>query len=123
MGNSVQYAKSLLVWALLAPGHEFMVLIIKSILENEGRDNRRAYPLARVQAYQPFDGREDSILFGELSVHISAMRNRANQPKVEDEDKQEALFDRPADAREYELEFPNGKTLPCLDAFLRWPSA
>ncbi|OJJ88008.1 uncharacterized protein ASPGLDRAFT_1506007 [Aspergillus glaucus CBS 516.65] len=42
----------------------------------------KQYAHLTISAYQPCNGKEGSILFGELAIIITAMRNRANQLKV-----------------------------------------
>ncbi|OJJ87991.1 uncharacterized protein ASPGLDRAFT_1012690 [Aspergillus glaucus CBS 516.65] len=72
-------------------------------------DKDNPYPHVIVSPYQPIHGTEDSILLGELAILISAMRGRANQPKVEmkDGDEWEELSC-------YDLTFPKEKCFPVL---------
>ncbi|PYI09398.1 hypothetical protein BO78DRAFT_415675 [Aspergillus sclerotiicarbonarius CBS 121057] len=63
------------------------------MLEPDMVDGHRMYPHVTLGIAQSHNGQESSMLFGELAPLISAMRNRAIQPQVtDDEDEQEALF-------------------------------
>lgn len=76
------------------PTHQGRVQRYKSELVLEPLDDKdNPYPHVTVSPYQSIHGTEDSILLGELAILISAMRGRANQPKVEmkDEDEWEEL--------------------------------
>lgn len=56
---------------------------MKSLTEN----NHGLYPHLVITGNQPVDGKEDCILLGELSLLLSAMRNRANQVRAPDDEK------------------------------------
>ena len=57
-------------------------LVMKSLTEN----NHGLYPHLVITGNQPVDGKEDCILLGELSLLLSAMRNRANQVQAPDDE-------------------------------------
>lgn len=83
--------------------------IMETTFEGD-EDDVSAYPLFTLQSYQPYDGKEDSILWGELFALICAMRNRAKQPKIENEkDMDEDLLDNEEEIGKYELEFHEAK--------------
>lgn len=100
--------------------------LVQSIMETMvAADSERAHPLLAIQTCQSCDGKEDSILLGELFILICAMRNRANQRRVDDEDEQMALWDdpSPSNLEKYDFEFPDERHFPVLLAVLRWASA
>ncbi|KAF7593240.1 hypothetical protein BBP40_011781 [Aspergillus hancockii] len=107
VGTSGHKAKPLVIWELVLSQPFFPATWNIWVLPNPvstwgnmellqvgGEDNRDEFPHVTLQTCQPFDGKEKSILFGELATLISVRQNRASQPKVEDEDEQETLFDR-----------------------------
>lgn len=50
------------------------------------RDNsQNAHPLVVISGYQPCNGKENHILYGELALLVTAMQNRAKQPTAKDE--------------------------------------
>ncbi|PYH94311.1 hypothetical protein BO71DRAFT_398986 [Aspergillus ellipticus CBS 707.79] len=80
------------------------------ILESED-----AYPHLTIQAYQPINGQENRILYGELVLLLDAMRNRAIQLDVTAEDEQELLFNPgEEDIPVYGRKFPQEYHFPVL---------
>lgn len=77
------------------------------------------YPHIILTGHQPVVGKEDSILYGKLSVLLSAMRNRANQVVVNNTDDDEvvaSLSERKPDELlfYYKLCLPNEENFPVL---------
>ncbi|PWY88063.1 hypothetical protein BO94DRAFT_575108 [Aspergillus sclerotioniger CBS 115572] len=60
------------------------------------------------------NGREDSILYGELASLVSAMHARAEQPMLEDEEMERAFDEGPGSYRNKPLVFPREKRYPVL---------
>lgn len=64
--------------------------LVQSITERilaPDSERQRAHPPLTIQTCR--DGKEDSILLGELFILSCAMRNRANQRRVNDDDEDE----------------------------------
>lgn len=79
-------------------------------------DGHRIYPHITVGLALSHYGKESSMLYEELAMIISAMRNRAIQPRVpEDVGKQEALFEEDNETiKSLPREFGDEKTFPIL---------
>ncbi|PKY06648.1 hypothetical protein P168DRAFT_316642 [Aspergillus campestris IBT 28561] len=75
------------------------------------------YPHVTACLVQDFNARDNILLYSELAAVIAAMRNRANQPKVDpdNEDAQEALLTKSEKyIHELRREFPMEKRFPVL---------
>ncbi|OJJ51357.1 hypothetical protein ASPZODRAFT_163206 [Penicilliopsis zonata CBS 506.65] len=83
-------------------------------LEPERQDNQYTFSQVTLQTFQPLVGKEDSILFGEMGALLSGLKSRVNQPKVDDEQVQEALSNDPSMASDFELAFPDEEHFPVL---------
>lgn len=86
-------------------------------MESVAENGRGVYPHLVITGDQPVYGKEDYILFGELSLLLSAMRNRANQVVVDDDEEvvDSLLGKKPEDlSSEYDLSFPTEGTFPVL---------
>ncbi|RDH29844.1 hypothetical protein BDQ94DRAFT_161848 [Aspergillus welwitschiae] len=86
------------------------------ILEPDRVDNCRIYPHVTIGLALSHPGKETSMLYGELVALVSAMRSRAIQPQVsDDEDEQEALFnENREDIKCMPREFANETRFPVL---------
>ncbi|GCB18219.1 hypothetical protein AAWM_01104 [Aspergillus awamori] len=85
-------------------------------IEPDMIDGHRIYPHITVGLALSHYGKESSMLYEELAMIISAMRNRAIQPRVpEDVGKQEALFEEDNETiKSLPREFGDEKTFPIL---------
>ena len=86
---------------------------MKSLTEN----NHGLYPHLVITGNQPVDGKEDCILLGELSLLLSAMRNRANQVQAPDDEEIVNLLSdtNPEElSSSYDLSFPSEENFPVL---------
>lgn len=86
-------------------------------MESLTEDSRGLYPHLVITGNQPVDGKEDCILLGELSLLLSAMRNRANQVQApDDEEIVNSLSDQNPEelSSSYNLSFPNEENFPVL---------
>ncbi|OJJ95122.1 hypothetical protein ASPACDRAFT_64722 [Aspergillus aculeatus ATCC 16872] len=87
---------------------------IESYLEPD-TEGDTVLPHITMLGLQPKDGRENAILYGELIALVSAMRNRAFQPKVDTEEEQEALEEADdEDRKSYPYLFTEEDTFPVL---------
>lgn len=95
------------------------------LYETERPGTNRAFPHLSNLSYQPSSGRNNSILYGELHILICAIRNRAHQRNVDNEDEQEALHEEqlaertrgyPSGGNKYDFEFPHEREFPVLMA-------
>ncbi|PLB52082.1 hypothetical protein P170DRAFT_350521, partial [Aspergillus steynii IBT 23096] len=85
------------------------------ILEVLGDDGQPKYPHVTMTMLHNYNGHENSMLYGELAPLISAMRSRANQPLVTDEEEMEKLYDEKRDVfPEKQRVFPMEKRFPVL---------
>lgn len=62
-------------------------------LEPAWENGRPVHPHITMTMIHGFEGNDDIILWGELVPLISAMRSRANQPLVTEQQEMEKLFD------------------------------
>ncbi|PYI11707.1 hypothetical protein BO78DRAFT_382375 [Aspergillus sclerotiicarbonarius CBS 121057] len=86
------------------------------ILEPEARDGN-IYPHLIIQGIQTKDGQSGAILYSELAILLNALRNRASQLKIEDEDEQERMSNLSREEREkqgYDFVFPEERIFPVL---------
>ncbi|RDK43765.1 hypothetical protein M752DRAFT_313665 [Aspergillus phoenicis ATCC 13157] len=85
-------------------------------IEPDMIDGHRIYPHITVGLALSHYGEESSMLYEELAMIISAMRNRAIQPRVpQDVGKQEALFEEDNETiKSMPREFGDEKTFPTL---------
>ncbi|ODM21976.1 hypothetical protein SI65_02820 [Aspergillus cristatus] len=87
------------------------------ILETERDHSQDAHPLVVMTGYQPCNGKEDRILYGELVLVFCAMQNRAKQPKAKYEEEAEELSNMPEKLRlryHDERRFPDEVHFPVL---------
>lgn len=72
--------------------------------------------LLAMHACHSRDGNEDSILFAEFYILVCAMRNRANQRSVPDEEEQRALWDDHTElsVEDYDFEYQHEQHFPVL---------
>ncbi|RAL16589.1 uncharacterized protein BO97DRAFT_420891 [Aspergillus homomorphus CBS 101889] len=77
-------------------------------------DNTVLYPHITIIRGEPKNGQEDKILYGELATLITAMRNRANQRKVQSSEERNALLSADKDPAEFPFLFPDEEHFPVL---------
>jgi hypothetical protein len=83
------------------------------MLEYGMENGVRVHPHIILMTVQARNGKDGSMLFGELAPIITAMRNRANQPKV-DEDKvdEDKVDEEEEELRPRQLEFEKEDRFP-----------